>query len=86
MAGLVAFFAPCCSLMTLPSYLASAAGAPPLRPVLYAADGTLLGYGRLSPGRLGKQLDSIARPAPARDGQSTTIAGPPTRGGPRCPA
>jgi glutaredoxin len=34
-----------------------AAGAPPMRPVLYGDDGRVLGYGRLSRRRLRKQLN-----------------------------
>ena len=35
-----------------------AASAPPLRPVLFAPDGHILGYGRLSAKRLRRQLDA----------------------------
>lgn len=40
-----------------------AAGSPPMRPVLYTADGRLLAYGRLSLKRLRKQLAKEAQPA-----------------------
>jgi hypothetical protein len=35
-----------------------AASAPPLRPVLFSADGAILGYGRLSAKRLHRKLDT----------------------------
>jgi glutaredoxin len=37
-----------------------AAAAPPLRPVLFASDGHILGYGRLSAKRLRRELDADA--------------------------
>lgn len=40
-----------------------AAGAPPMRPVLYTADGRLLAYGRLSLKRLRKHLAEETQPA-----------------------
>ena len=39
-----------------------AASAPPLRPVLYGAEGHVIAYGRLSLKRLRKQLTVSARP------------------------
>ena len=43
-----------------PEGRALAAGAPPLRPVLFDADGRVLGYGRLSKRRLQKTLSRAA--------------------------
>jgi cytochrome c biogenesis protein CcdA len=57
LAGMVAFFAPCCAFVMLPTYLASMAGASRWRTaVLLGPDGHVIAYGRLSEKRLRKQL------------------------------